>query len=69
MCVCCLLFFAPKIVPLNSKSSVTGQELVQFSRAKDLKYTAIGNDLEELVTEKLLKLGNKKGNEKGKKKC
>lgn len=30
-------------LPLTSQMSVAGQELVQFSRAKDLKYLAIGN--------------------------
>lgn len=53
-------------LPLDSKFSVTGQELVQFSRAKDLRYIAIGNDLDELVTEKLLKIGKNKGNDKRK---
>jgi hypothetical protein len=44
--------------------SVTGQELVQFSRAKHLKYIADPGEL--LVTEKLLKIGKNKGNEKRK---
>jgi hypothetical protein len=53
--------------PINSSISVTGQhELVQFSRAKDLKYIAVGNKPEELVTDKLLKIGKNKGNEKRK---
>jgi hypothetical protein len=53
-------------LPIDSKMSVTGQELVQFSRAKDLKYIAIGNSSNDLVTEKLLKIGKNKGNEKRK---
>jgi hypothetical protein len=53
-------------LPINSKMSVTGQEHVQFSRAKDLKYIAIGNSPNDLVTEKLLKIGKNKGNEKRK---
>ena len=49
-------------LPLNSRISVTGQELVQFSRATYLKYLAIGNSMDEWVTEKLLKIGKNKGN-------
>jgi hypothetical protein len=50
-------------LPLNSSISVPGQELVQFSRAKSLSNIAIGNKYEELVTDKLLKIGKNKGNE------
>jgi hypothetical protein len=53
-------------LPMKSQITVAGQELVQFSRAKDLKYLAIGNSMDELVTEKLLKIGKNKGNEKRK---
>ena len=54
-------------LPINSSSmSVNGQELVQFSRAKALSNIAIGNKLDELVTDKLLKIGKNKGNEKRK---
>jgi hypothetical protein len=48
---------------LDSKLPVTGQELVQFSRAKNLKYIAIGNSSNDLVHEKLLKIGKNKVNE------
>jgi hypothetical protein len=53
-------------IPNNSSINVNGQELVQFSRAKDLKYIAVGNKPDELVTDKLLKIGKNKGNEKRK---
>jgi PIF1 helicase. len=53
-------------IPINASRPVTGQELVQFSRAKDLKYIAVGNQPDELVTDKLLKIGKTKGNEKRK---
>ena len=53
--------------PINASRPVTGQqELVQFSRAKDLKYIAVANQPEELVTDKLLKIGKTKRNEKRK---
>jgi hypothetical protein len=53
-------------IPLTSNISVSGQELVQVSRAKDFRYTAIGagNDHpgELVVNEKHLKIGTNEGN-------
>jgi Fe-S cluster assembly ATPase SufC len=51
-------------LPLDSKITDTGLVLLQFSRAKDLKCIAIGYSFNDLVTEKLLKIGKSGGNEK-----
>jgi hypothetical protein len=45
---------------------ITGQELVQFLRTKDLKCIADGNSAHDVNTEQLLKIGKTSGNKKWK---
>jgi hypothetical protein len=54
-------------LPLSrTRRAITGQELVQFSRAKELTCIAVGNSADDLTTEQLLKIGKTSGNEKRK---
>jgi len=54
-------------LPLSTtRCMITGQELVQFSRAKDLKFIAVGNSVDDLTTEQILKIGKTSGNVKRK---
>jgi hypothetical protein len=48
-------------LPLDRRRVVPGLELVAFSHAKNLQCLAIGNRMEELVTDRLMKIGQSKG--------
>jgi len=45
----------------TTRHMITGQELVQFLRAEDLKFIAVGNSSDDFTTVHLMKIGKTSG--------